>query len=199
MDSTEQAMGERQVRELLIEGLEKRGLAKPASLTKAQFAEMVKDLCARLAYMSKESLLALEEQAAANAGGKEKDRFPVGQRILEWAAHIQPPGDDASPLIRKVFASPLGQDALVGGWAPELLSDLRAARRWPVAWHIKAILDKADGPMRQMRDLDARMARGDDLTPSERQWRQHRRAVIEKCQHIADLGRKEGGMGHVDG
>lgn len=187
MDSTEQATGEKRVRQMLIDPLILRGLARPGSLTKAQFGDMVGDLCARLAYMTDANLAALEEQAAANAGGKDKDRFPIGQRILEWAAQIQPPGDDASPLIRAVFANQLGLDALAGGWAPELLLDLRASRRWPGAWAVKVIKDKADSAIRQMRDLDAKLARGDILDHAEDQWRARRKSIIAKCEAIRDL------------
>ncbi len=193
MDSAEQAEGEKRVKGVLIDPLMRRGLAKPTSLTKAQFGDMVEDLCARLAYMTDANLMALEEQVAANAGGKDKDRFPIGQRILEWAAQIQPPGDDASPLIRAVFANRLGLDALAGGWAPELLVELRVSRRWPGSWAVKSIKDKADSAIRQMRDLDAKLARGDLLAPAEDQWRSRRLATIAKCQRIADLGQGSGG------
>lgn len=194
MDSAKQAEGEKRVRQLLIDPLMKRGLAKPASLTKDQFAGMVDDLCARLAYMSDVNLMALEEQVAGNPGGKDRDRLPIANTILEWAAQIQPPGEDASPLIRAVFANPLGLDALTGGWAPELLAELRTNRRWPNAWVIKTIKDKAADPVRQMRNLDARLTRGDDLTPSEDRWRSHRLSVIAKCQAIADMAGAEGGV-----
>ena len=193
MDSAEQAAGEKRVRLVLIDPLLRRGLAKPTSLTKAQFGDMVEDLCARLAYMTDANLMALEEQAAANAGGKDKDRFPIGQRILEWAAQIQPPGDDASPLIRAVFANQLGLDALTGGWAPELLAELRVSRRWPGAWQVKTIKDKADSAVRQMRGLDTKLAYGGVLAPAEDQWRSRRLTVIAKCQRIADLSEGEGG------
>lgn len=193
MDNAEQATGEKRVKGVLIDPLMRRGLAKPTSLTKAQFGDMVEDLCARLAYMTDGNLMALEEQVAANAGGKDKDRFPIGQRILEWAAQIQPPRDDASPLIRAVFANQLGLDALAGGWAPELLVDLRGSRRWPGAWAVKSIKDKADNAIRQMRDLDARLARGDALTQDEAAWRDRRGRAITKCRHISALGRGEGG------
>lgn len=193
MDSAEQANGEKRVKQVLIDPLMRRGLAKPTSLTKAQFGDMVEDLCARLAYMTDANLMALEEQVAANAGGKDKDRFPIGQRILEWAAQIQPPGDDASPLIRAVFANQLGQDALADGWAPELLVELRGSRRWPGSWSVKIIKDKADGAVRQMRDLDAKLARGEALAPAEDQWRSRRLTAIAKCQRIADLGQGSGG------
>jgi hypothetical protein len=199
MDSAEQANGEKRVKGVLIDPLMRRGLAKPTSLTKAQFGDMMEDLCARLAYMTDANLMALEEQVAANAGGKERDRFPIGQRILEWAAQIQPPGDDASPLIRAVFANQLGLDAVTGGWAPELLVELRTSRRWPNAWQVKTIKDKADGAVRQLRDLDAKLARGDALSPSEDQWRSRRLSVIAKCQRIADLGQGIGDAGRADG
>lgn len=199
MDSAEQANGEKRVRGVLVDPLMRRGLAKPTSLTKAQFGDMVQDLCARLAYMTDANLMALEEQAAAHAGGKDKDRFPIGQRILEWAAQIQPPVDDASPLIRAVFANQLGLDALAGGWAPELLVELRLSRRWPSAWQVKTIKEKAYSTIRQIRDLDARLARGDVLTPAEGQWRQQRLLTIAKCQRIADLGQGSGGAGRADG
>lgn len=187
MDSAEQANGEKRVRTLLVDPLLQRGLAKPVSLTKAQFDDMVTNLCARLAYMSDINLMALEEQAAANAGGKAKDRIPIGQHILDWAGQIQPPGDDASPLIRAVFASQLGLDALTGGWAPELLAEVRGARRWPGAWKVKTVKEKADAAIRQMRSLDDAVARGDELTVSQARWRAHRSAVCQKCEGIRDL------------
>lgn len=193
MDSAEQATGEKRVKGVLIDPLMRRGLAKPTSLTKAQFGDMVEDLCARLAYMTDGNLMALEEQVAANAGGRDKDRFPIGQRILEWAAQIQPPGDDASPLIRAVFANQLGLDALAEGWAPELLVELRVSRRWPGSWAVKSIKDKADSAIRQMRDLDAKLARGDALTQDEAAWRDRRARAIAKCRQISSLGRGEGG------
>ena len=109
MDTTEQAQGEKRVRECLIDPLYRRGLARPTSLTKAQFEDMIGDICARLAYMSTTNLAALEEQIAANPGGKDKDRFPIGNMILEWAAQVQPPGDDASPLVVRCFQTSSGK------------------------------------------------------------------------------------------
>lgn len=194
MDSHEQASGEKRVRQVLVDPLIRRGLAKPSSLTKLQFEDMVSDLCSRLAYMSEANLMALEEQVASNPGGKDKDRMPIAQRILEWAALIQPPGDDASPLFRAVFASQLGLDALSAGWAPELLAQLRKPPRcWPNAWVVKTVKEAADPAVRQLRDIEARLARGAEINPSEEQWRARRLATIAKCQQIADMAKgKEG-------
>jgi len=190
METAEQAEGEKQVRRVLVEPLERRGLARPTSLTKAAYDAMVDDLCQRLAYMSAGNLAALEEQAAAHPGGKDKDRVPIANNLLKWAAEIQPPGDDASPLIRAVFAHGLGQDALMGGWAPELLGDLKKNRRWPGGFAIKGIRERADEPVRQMAKLDERLARGATLTEQENQWRQRRMAALDRCRRIAEMAER---------
>ncbi|TRD16947.1 hypothetical protein [Palleronia caenipelagi] len=187
MDSTRQAEGEKRVKELLIDPLLRRGLARPTSLTKVQFEAMTADLCARLAYMSGPSLMALEEQVATSPGGKDKDRFPIANRILEWAAQIQPPGDDASPLIRAVFANALGQDAVAEGWAPELLAELRHNRRWPGAFVVKTVKDKAAPNIRQMQILSEKRARGAALSFEEEHWHGRRKAALGKCRQIAKM------------
>lgn len=187
MDAQEQAEGERRVRRVLIEPLMQRGLAKPSSLTKAQFDEMVVGLCQRLAYMSEVNLAALEEQVAASPSGKEKDRMPIANSILEWAGQIQPPGDDASPLIRAVFKSQLGLDALAGGWAPELLQEIRKTRRWPGSYQVTQIKERARDGLRQLEDVERMISRGQDIRPEVARWRDARLGMIDKCRRIADL------------
>ena len=193
MDSAAQAEGEARVRDLLITPLENRGLAKPAGLTRQAFEDMKHSLCAKLAYMSDLSLQALEETAAASPGGKDRDRFPIANTILAMAGQIQPPGDDASPLIRKVFAEALGRDAIRDGWAPELLAELRRTRRWPGAFVVHEIKARADDAARQLVRFDEALARGDTLTASEVEWRGRRKAAIEKCRRIADLATERAG------
>jgi hypothetical protein len=187
MDSAGQANGEKRVRAILIDGLMQRGLAKPGSLTKDQFQAMVDGLCAKLAYMSDINLAALEEEVAANPGGRDKDRFPIANDILSRAGRIQPPADDASPLIRAVFAAQLGRDALIAGWAPELLADLRQNRRWPGSYVVGQIKDQARDAIRKLEEYDRVLVRGDDLRPEEARWRDHRRAALARCQAIADM------------
>lgn len=189
MDSAEQAEGEKRVMRVLVDPLKRRGLAKPSTLTTAGFDDMVSDMCARLAYMTEASLAALEEQVAANPGGKDRDRFPIANLILSWAADIQPPGDGASPLIRAVFGHAVGKAALEEGWAPELLFDLKKTRRWPGQWALKTIKEGAGDAVRRLRDLDARLARGDSLAPVEAEWRDRRMAALHRCRDIeASLG-----------
>ncbi|TDE34141.1 hypothetical protein [Antarcticimicrobium sediminis] len=187
MDIAEQAEGEKRVRRMLVEPLLRRGLAKPGSLTKDMFDDMLKDLCSKLAYMSDLNIGALEEEVAGMAGGKARDRFPIANVILERAGRIQPPVDDGSPLIRAVFANRLGQDALDEGWAPELLASLRQTRRWPGTYVVRQIREQAASPVRHLRDVEAKLARDGEVPASDRQWRDRRLEVVEKCQRIADL------------
>ncbi len=187
MDSAEQADGEKRVKRVLIDPLMRRGLAKPASLTKEAFAEMLKGLSARLAYMTEENLAALEEIAAGLASGKEQDRFPIANKILDQAAQIQPPGDDASPLIRAVFQHAVGQDAVKGGWSPELLDELRSSRRWPGAYTISMARTKASDAIGKLHRLERRLAQGDQLLPEDARWRSLRLAKLDKCSRLAGL------------
>lgn len=188
MDSVEQAAGEKRVMQMLIEPLMRRGLAKPASLTRAQFEDMIADLCKRLAYMTGSGLAALEEQAACNPSGKGRDRMPIGNDILGWAGKIEPPGDDASPFMRKLFAHQIGLDALAGGWAPELLVAVRARRNWPQSFAISQMQRKGDEETRRLRLLEERLARGDVLDATQAEWRARRLADIRRCERIRELG-----------
>ncbi|MFB9223265.1 hypothetical protein [Paracoccus cavernae] len=182
MNSEEQAQGEKRVMQLLVDPLRRRGLAKRAVLTVAAFEAEVDNLCQRLAYMSDASLMALEEHAAARPSGKERDRFPVGNEILNWAADIQPPSDSASPLICAVFAHACGQSAISEGWAPELLQHLRKNRSWPSNWTLSTIRDGAARDVRRLQDLEGRLAREGELAPPERDWRERRIAALDRCR-----------------
>lgn len=187
MDSVEQAEGEKRVMRVLVEPLKMRGLAKPSTLTVAGFEETIQGMCKKLAYMSEASLAALEEQVAANPGGKDRDRFPIANQILSWAADIQPPGDSASPLIRAVFAHQIGRTALEEGWAPELLADLRKNRRWPNNWTLKMVREGAERSVGRLRDLEARLVRGEVLSEAEAGWRDGRVSALRRCAEISAM------------
>lgn len=187
MDRAGQAEGEKRVRAMLVDPLIRRGLGRPASVTRDQFEAMLDDVCARLAYMTPENLAALEEMVAAAPAGKDRDRMPIGNRIVEMAGLIQPPGDDASPLIRAVFAHGLGRDAIAEGWGPELLAHLRRHRAWPGAFAVSQIRGAAADALRRMDDLDRRLMRGDSLTRDEAEWRARRVAALDRCRAIAAL------------
>ncbi len=186
MDVKEQAIGEQQVQALLIAPLEALGLTKPSTLTKAQYGVMQTELRQKLAYMSPASLAVLRDWVEAHPGGKEKDRFPIGLKILNKAREIQPPVSGPSPLMLKVFAHPLGQEALAGGWAPELLRYLRGAREWPGRYTVSQIRREAEDPVRRMADIEMRAGRGDPLSQDEVAFRQKRQRALRACQDIAD-------------
>lgn len=185
MDAEEQRAGERRVRELLVEPLMRRGLGKPAHLTKDQFEAMQGDLCQRLAYMAPEMLAALEEHAAASPSGKDRDRFPIGNQILEWAALFQPPKDTASPLMRAVFAHRMGRDAMAEGWAPELLAYLRRQRRWPGAFEVRKIAEEGRSMAARLADIEMRLARDGEVRRDEAEFQRQRRAVLTRCADIS--------------
>jgi DNA helicase-2/ATP-dependent DNA helicase PcrA len=75
---------------------------------------MLGELRQKLAYMTPASLAVLRDWVEAHPGGKDKDRFPIGLKILNKAREVQPPESGPSPLMLKVFAHPLGQEALAG-------------------------------------------------------------------------------------
>jgi len=133
----------------------------------------------------------LAEVVAANPSGKGADRFPIANKILEWARQIQQPEEDASPLQRAVFAAPVGQAALDGLWAPELLALVKAERKWPGRWWVSQVKTQADDAMRRLTDIEVRMLRGDQLGQEDLQWRGRRRAAIQRCQDIADMAKSE--------
>ncbi|TFL16419.1 hypothetical protein [Jannaschia formosa] len=188
MDGKAQAEGEARVRRVLVEGLLRRGLAKPGSLTRDAFEAMLGDLCAKLAYMTDANLAALEEVAARNASGKDRDRFPIAQRILDMAADIQPPSDTGSPLMRAVFAHEIGRRAIAEGWAPELREMARKMRAWPGPFAQTQARQAADAAIRRMAELEAEDARGEELAPSDAAWMRDRRAQIARCAEIGAMG-----------
>ena len=195
MDSAEQAAGERQVRDLLVQPLMRRGLMRPAGMRQGQFQDMLADICARLAYMSRGGLMALEEVCASHPGGKARDRFPLGPDVLKWAADIEPPADSASPLIRAVFRHAVGLDAIEGGYAPELMAALRRERRWPSPFIITRLREQAAGPLHELARIEAALARGEDVGAQAKSFRQRRLAQNRKCQDIADLAAAREGRG----
>lgn len=191
MDSKAQAEGEARVKAMLVEPLLNSGLGKPGHLTKERFEAMLEEVCQKLAYMDAVSLAALAEEAPALAGGKARDRFPLATVLLPRGAEIKAPPDDGSPLMRAVFAHGLGQDALAQGWAPELLRWLRKNRRWPNAYVLTQLRQDAESAIRQLREFEGRLAREGELEVNAARWRDDRRALIARCEALAELGRAD--------
>ncbi|MEX5515701.1 hypothetical protein [Pseudophaeobacter sp. 1A09344] len=189
MDSAEQANGEKRVRAVLVEPLLARGLAKPKGFTKqSDFDGMVaKVLCPKLAYMSELNLAALEEEVAANPKGKGRDQMMIPNEILERAAKIQPPADEASPLMRGVFAAALGRDAMADGWGPELLRFLRKHREWPKSRDVGGIKSEAEAALRKSDAINRRQQSGQPVSNQDRAWLAGRNKAQRKCEEITAL------------
>ena len=190
MDEKQQAAGEKRVQDMLITPLEALGLARPSTLTKAQFAVMLAELRQKLAYMTPGSLAVLRDWVEAHPGGRDKDRFPIGLKILNKARAIQSPESGPSPLMLKVFGHALGQEAIAGGWAPELLRYLRGAREWPGRYTVTQIRNEADGAVRRMADIEMRAGRADRLSMEDESFRAHRSEALQKCREIADQAQR---------
>lgn len=189
MDSKTQAEGEKRVQEILFDQLHKIGLAKPSTVTNAQFEEMKKLVCAKLAYMSPEKLAALAEDIQNDDVVIERERVPVGVKIMKMASKIQKPSTDGSPLMRAVFEDKVGREAISEGWSPELLSYLRSERRWPTGYVIKFELKKmgADN-LRRLTMIEEALANGFKPSEEDLQFRQVRLAAVRKCEEISQLG-----------
>jgi hypothetical protein len=187
VDSKSQALGEKRVREVLIEPLVRLGLAKPSTLTKVQFEAMQKEICAKLAHMTALNLTALADQVAGNPGGKDRDRFPIATTILSWAAQMQPPSDDGSPLVRAVFAASIGQEAIRDGWSPELLFRVKRDRRWPNKFVVSEVMSSGVRNAEKYHELSAAEDRGEPLSDDHLDWLERRRMSLKKCAEIAAL------------
>lgn len=70
MDERAQKDGEKRVRHLLVDQLERLGLMKPAGMTKDKYEAMQDELCQRLAYMTADGLGALAEDMAGAAAAR---------------------------------------------------------------------------------------------------------------------------------
>lgn len=189
MDEKAQSDGEKRVETVLIAPLLALGLAKPSTATKAEFEAQKKELRQKLAYMSEPGLVRLREWIETHPGGKDKDRFPIPLKILPQAYGIEEPETGPSPLMLKIFAHPMGQEAIKKGWAPELLKHIKATREWPQAWSQTKIRQKADDPVRRLEDIELRMSRNEPIPPDDVRFRNQRRAALRKCQDIADQAR----------
>lgn len=188
MDDAEQRAGEARVKELFIQRMEALGFMKPAGMKLDQYRVMQKEICQKLAYMTDEGLRALAEVMQGQGGGKSGDRFPIAAKVLAEANRIEQPAADASPLIRKVFASQVGADALQEGFAPELLHWLRSNRRWPNSYVLSVMRTEARPGVTRWQDLQRREGRGEQLTAEEAGWCRRRRDVVERCKNARRLG-----------
>lgn len=187
MDAKEQTAGEKRVHVHLIDPLVRLGLVKPSGMTVVQFDVMLEELRGKLAYMTELNLRALAEQVGNLAGGKNKDRFPIAAKILKWASEIQPPTDDASPLLRAVFAGELGRVAMAEDFGPELLVHVRRNRVWPKDHDMRLIRERAADVRRRIAMIEEIESRGRSPSDEDERLRAGRARAAEKCRQIVRL------------
>ena len=197
MDAKEQQEGEKRVRQYLITPLEDLGLGRPTTTNKAQFERMKEKTCQGLAWMTKADLEELCGWCQLHPGGPRRDRFPIGNVILQEAQKYRGPqsGRSPSPLFRNVFADQLGEEAIRVGWAPELLKWLRALpfgkREWPGRWTVSQLKKDADDAVRRWSDLEMKAGRGDVLSSEDLDWLDRRRAALKECKDVRTLALQE--------
>ena len=191
MNSAEQAAGEKRVQDCLIVPLEGLGLIRPSGMTVAKFEDMLSEVRKKLAYMTALNIRALAEEVMTRIENKGTGRFPIAVDLLVWGARIQQPSDDGSPLIRAVFASDIGQRAMEGDWAPELLRHIRRVRVWPSAISQREIQEKAVEARRRIEKQNDALRYDEDLSQTEQTFRANRAAAADRCKRIYELARAE--------
>ncbi|MCW1934549.1 hypothetical protein [Pararhodobacter zhoushanensis] len=187
MDAEAQKAGEKRVKDCLIDPLVGLGLLRPAGMKVDQFDAMREELARKLAYMTAANLAALAEQITSRPQGKGSDRWPAGPLVLQWGIAIQAPPDDASPLLRAIFAHATGQEAIAAGYAPELLVWAKKNRSFPKSFMVSTIRKDADNAMRRAAELERIERDGEALSAEETAWLERRRAATEKCRKIGAL------------
>lgn len=186
MDQQEQKDGERCVRERLIDELTLRGLGRPTGLTVKAFDDMLRGLCQKLAHMTPENLDALAEVAAAKPSGKDRDRFPIANDILEWAREIQPPKDTGSPLVRALFLHAVGRGMVAEGFGPELLRWVKKHRRWPKDGDIRLVRAEGVEAVGRIQLIEDRQRRGVVVDQADTRFLEARRRAEQKCQDLTN-------------
>jgi len=191
MNSAEQAAGEQRVQEHLIAPLQGLGLARPSGIKVNDYADMISVIKKKLSYMTALNLQALAVEATTRVERKGNGRFPVAVDLLVWAAGIQQPSDDASPLIRAVFAGTVGQQAINEDWAPELLRHIRKARVWPTPVALREIKHQAQEARGRLEQLNDSLQYGETLTAADQRFHDSRNSAVLKCARIYELVKSE--------
>ncbi|GAA4218571.1 hypothetical protein GGQ68_002499 [Sagittula marina] len=188
MDSAAQKAGETRVRQNLIDPLSRLGLLRPSGMKVDAFEAMQRELCQRLAYMPETHIEALRETVEDNPAGKSRDRWPAATWILDRAKEISPPSPSASPLMRALFGHAFGQQALEGGWAPELLDHVKKVRRFPTQDQCNYVQQKARDNVDRANRLKRRRDRGEALQEDDGDWLKRRETREQQCREIAEIG-----------
>lgn len=187
MDSDAQKQGEARVKKRLIDPLIRQGLQRPGGMTVSVFQDMQRELCQKLAYMSELGLDALAEIGAGMAGGSGKDRFPIARALLEQAGRIEPPPDDGSPRIRAVFQHAVGRAAVAGGYAPELLRELKKVSTFANDYMVTMARERAAVNRGRLDQIKRQRAAGGTVSDEDLAFEAARAKADALCKQLSEI------------
>lgn len=170
MEGLELKEGKERVQAHLIEPMQRIGMTKKRSVTAEAHEAMLEELRARLAYMDRLALEALQETVGNWGEGPIKNFWPPIVSIVRWARRLQVPPESESRLVRSYLQSAAGQRALDGGYAAELLRYLKTYGQPPNAFAITQVCKEAADNRRTHDQLTDRAARGGILTMDQQAW-----------------------------
>lgn len=183
MEGQELKEGKARVRSLLIETLERRGLARRSGVRLEDHQAFLFSLEARLAYMQSEKLIALAEVVERYAGGKLKTNWPTEVSIMNWARLMQVPPASESRLVRTYIQSNAGLAARDGGYLVELFTYLKKWGAPPNDYSMSEIRKEADWNRGRLAAIRRAVAAG-RADPAELNWQQGYLQAEARCLDI---------------
>lgn len=156
--------GKSRVDQLLLEPLE--GLGRRKGISAEKHEAMLKRLRERLAYMSDQSLRAMEEIILRHAG---KGVWPAEGLIKTWAFDLQLPPPSESDYAQSLIGSAMGRQARAEGWVVELFQIAKRLGPPPNRYILYKLKEKAADNQRDLRRISENIQAG-LATYAERQW-----------------------------
>jgi hypothetical protein len=187
----EQTEGEKRAWAILIQPLQDLGLGRPKGATVKQGETMLAELAKGLWRLDGEGLRDLKAWVEVHPEAL-ANRWPPMLAILKEARRLHPEDGRPTGLQRAVFAHAIGQGAIAGGWAPELLAAIKETPRFPDSeFRLKMIRDKAEPALDRLRRLTDLEAQGRPLPEVDQAWLERRLRITDWC-HKAGAAQAEG-------
>lgn len=191
MEVTDQKKGEARVKELLIDPLDRLGLARPKGTLVAQFDGMKRELCARLWRLDAGGLSDLCDWVLGSQAAKE-NHWPPAAIILVKAKTMLPPPWPPSERMVNMFNHEIGQAALAEGWAPELYWKYVGDTAFPNKFSAQLIQSSASGAMARFARIERDKLSDMAVSEDDVRWFDRRRDLIALCEKIRDYNLARG-------
>lgn len=186
MPKTEQDVGEARVASILVDPLDRLGLARPKGTKAADFDGMKRELCVRLWRMDAGGLQDLCDWVLNHIEARENNRWPPAAAVLLAARPFLPPPWPPSDRMVAIFNCAIGRAAIAGGWSPELFHRFVGVTSFPDDHAANAAFRSAAAPLARLAALNAKIAAGDDISDVDRRWRDRRMEIAAYCERIRD-------------